>query len=223
MQPDDVAIRKRTQIAKANRTMFLWIAIASALVGAALVVSIFLAQKLIYNEKVLAAKQDTVSTLARNNAVVTDLERAVRALDANEALASVKTNENNQALQSILDALPSEANSLALGASLQNKLLTGVGGVTLESLQVTPVSGVESLNGGDVMGSDDNSISFQFIISGSDAQLKRILQNLERSIRTIHIDSLKIEIQSKGPVMTVQARAFYEPTRTIELQEKVVQ
>lgn len=223
MQPDDVAIRKRTQIAKANRAMFLWIAIASALVGAALVVSIFLAQKLIYNEKVLAAKQQTVSTLARNNAVVTDLEKAIRALDANEALASVKTNENNQALQSILDALPSDANSLALGASLQNKLLTGVGGVTLESLQVTPVSGIESLNGGDVVGSDDNSIAFQFIISGSDAQLKKILQNLERSIRTIHIDSLKIEIQSKGPVMTVQARAFYEPTKTIELQEKAVQ
>ncbi len=223
MQPDDVAIRKRTQIAKANRTMFLWIAIASALVGAALVVSIFLAQKLIYNERVLAAKQQTVSTLASNNAVVTDLERAIRALDANEALASVKTNENNQALQSILDALPSDANSLALGASLQSKLLAGVGGITLESLQVTPVSGVESLNGGDAVSSDDNSITFQFIISGSDAQLKKVLQNLERSIRTIHIDSLKIEIQSKGPVMTVQARAFYEPTKTIELQEKVVQ
>lgn len=221
MNNDDAAIRKRSQIAKANRTMFMWIAIASALVGAAVVVGIFMWQKLTYNEKVLAAKQETVSILNHNNSVVGDFERAIRALDANEALASVKANESDQALQVILDALPAEANSLALGASLQNKLLAGVEGIVLESLQVTPVSGVESLSGS---GSDDGdgSIGFQFVVRGSDERLKQVLQNLERSIRTIQIDSLKIEMQSSGPVMTVQARAFYEPAINIELHDEVV-
>src|SRR6185312_4760963 len=74
MKPNDAAIRKRTQINNANRTMFLWIAGASAIVGAVIVVSIFLAQKLFYNEKVLATKQDTVNTLNHNNSVVKDLE-----------------------------------------------------------------------------------------------------------------------------------------------------
>lgn len=222
MQPNDVALRKRTQIAKANRTMFLWIAAASAVVGAAVVVSIFLAQKLIYNEKVLTAKQTTVTTLARNNAVVPDLENEIRALDTNQALASAKANENDQALQVILDALPYEANSLALGASLQSKLLAGIPGLTLESLQVTPVAGVETLSGDSEITSADNSIYFQFIVSGSDESLKQVLQNLERSIRTIQVTSLKVEIQSKGPVMTVQAQAFYEPLKEIQLVDKVV-
>lgn len=221
MKPNDAAIRKRTQIAKANRTMFLWIAAASVIVGAAVVVSIFLAQKLFYNEKVLGEKQTTVSTLAHNNAVVGDLENEIRALDANEALSSVKANESDQSLQVILDALPSDANSLALGASLQNKLLAGISGLTIESLQVDPVAGVETLDGGAEV-SGDNAITFQFVVSGSDGALKQVLRNLENSIRTIHVSSLKIETQASGPIMTVQAQAFYEPAKTIELQDKVV-
>ena len=229
MKPNDVAIRKRTQINKANRTMFLWIAAASAIVGAVIVVSIFLAQKLIYNEKVLAAKQDTVSTLSHDNAVVGDLQNQVRALDANSALSSVKANDTDQAIQVILDALPSDANSLALGASLQNKLLAGIQGLTLESIQVDPVVGIETLTGdpnsiasADGTTTTDNSITFQFVVSGSDTALKQVLQNLERSIRTIQVTSLKIEIESQGPNMTVQGKAFYDPAKTLELQDKVV-
>lgn len=222
MQPNEIALRKRTQIAKANRAMFLWIAAASAIVGVAVVVSLFFAQKLIYNEKVLAEKQTTVSTLAHNNKVVADLENEIRALDANEALASAKANETDQALQVILDALPYDANSLALGASLQSKLLAGIPDLTIESLQVDPVAGVETLVDGSVLASGENAITFQFVVSGTDVALKQVLQNLERSIRTIHVVSTKIETQSKGPVMTVQARAFYEPSKEIQLVDKVV-
>lgn len=222
MQPNEIALRKRTQIAKANRAMFLWIAAASAIVGVAVVVSLFFAQKLIYNEKVLAEKQTTVSTLAHNNKVVADLENEIRALDANEALASAKANETDQALQVILDALPYDANSLALGASLQSKLLAGIPDLTIESLQVDPVAGVETLIDGSVLASGENAITFQFVVSGTDVALKQVLQNLERSIRTIHVVSTKIETQSKGPVMTVQARAFYEPSKEIQLVDKVV-
>src|SRR6218665_3607322 len=122
---NDVAIRKRTQIAQANRTMFIWIAIASALIGTAAVVSIFLFQKLTFNEQVLSVKQETVSTLDHNISVVDSLKDDIQALEVNTALMSVKANDSDEALQVVLDALPSEANSLALGASLQNKLLAG--------------------------------------------------------------------------------------------------
>lgn len=224
MKPNDAALRKRTQIAKANRTMLLWIAAASVVVGAAIVVSIFLAQKLMYNEKVLSEKQTTVSTLEHNNSVIPDLQNEIRVLDTNEALASVKANEDDQAIQVILDALPSEANSLALGASLQNKLLAGIPGLTLESLQVDPVVGVETLTSESPSSSatSDNAITFQFVVTGNETALRQVLQNLERSIRTIQVTSLKIEMQSKGPVMTVQAQAYYEPAKTIELEDKVV-
>lgn len=222
---NDVAIRKRTQIAKANRTMFLWIAAASALVGCAIVVSIFLVQKVVFNERVLAEKQKTVSTLEKNNKAVEGLQESIRVLDADQALSSVKANENDQAVQVILDALPSEANSLALGASLQNKLLAGVPGLNVVSLQVDPVLGVEVLSEG--TSTDDtgagNVITFQFSVEGPQDALRQVLTNLERSIRTIEVTSVRIEVGGgNSQTMYVSARAFYEPKKTVELQDKKV-
>ena len=228
MKPNDTALRKRSQIAKANRTMFIWVAAASALVGFALVASIFLTQKLLFNEKVLIEKNKTVATLSANNAVVSELESQVRALDANADLAKVRANEGDQAIQVILDALPSGANSPALGASLQNKLLAGIDGLTLESLQLDPVVGIESLNdsgiesGALVSGSGDNEITFRFSVSGSQEALQKALTNLERSIRTIDVTNLKIENKGSAQIMTVQGRAFYEPTKNVVLYDKVV-
>jgi hypothetical protein len=225
---NDVAIRKRTQIAKANRTMFIWIAIASALVGTAAVVSIFFAQKLIYTEKVLGEKQTTVSTLDSNLKVASELEKEIRALSANSALIASKASEGQQPLQVVLDALPSEANSLALGASLQQRLLTGISGdFTLESLQVDQVSGVEILsddNSVDASGSETaaNQITFSFGVVGDQAALRQVLQNLERSIRTIEVTTLTIEMSESSISMRVEGRAFYEPAKTIELQDKEV-
>lgn len=230
MKPNDVAIRKRNQIAKANRTMFLWIAVASALVGAAVVVSIFFAQQLFYNEKVLAEQQKTVDTLKHNNSVVQGLQEEIRVLDTNTDLAAVKANDSDQAIQVILDALPSEANSLALGASLQNKLLTGVQGLQpIQSLQVTPVAGVESQDTETTVDAGEqeaveNSINFNFVVVGNQDALRQVLENLERSIRTIEVTSLRIENQANGNLtMTVGARAFYEPTVKLELKDKAVE
>jgi hypothetical protein len=228
MKPNDVAIRKRTQIAKANKTMFLWIAVASALVGAALVVSYFLAQKAIFNEKVLSEKGNTVTTLNHNNKVAPDLENQIRVLDTNQALSSSKANDADQTIQVILDALPSEGNSLALGASLQNKLLAGIPGlVSVQSIQVDPIAGLESLSSDTTTvdastGAAANEITFRLVVKGNQDAIKTVLQNFERSIRVIDITSMQIETQKDGQLLTIQARAYYEPAKTIELQDKVI-
>ena len=228
MKPNDVALRKRTQISHANKVMFIWIAAASALVSFALVTSFFLGQKLIFNEKVLIEKNATVGVLDANNRVVGELATNVRALDADEALSLAKANETDQAIQVILDALPSDANSLALGASLQNKLLAGIPGLVIESLQVNPVEGIESLTAGAVesaavpAGGNANEITFRFAVSGSEDTLRTALMNLERSIRTIDITSLVIESQGETQLMTVTGRAYYEPAKNVVLYDKVV-
>lgn len=223
MATNDVALRKRTQIAKANRTMFIWIAVASALIGTAAVVAILFFQQLVYNEKVLSEKLNTVTTLDKNLAAIDDLQSEIRALSANSALASAKASESEQPLQVILDALPSEANSLALGASLQQRLLTGIqGNYVLENLQVDQVSGVEVL--GDSASDTDTAgqITFSFGVSGEQAALRQVLENLERSIRTIEVTSLTIEMSGNVINMRVEGRAFYEPAKTIELETKEV-
>ena len=209
--------------------MFLWIAVASALIGAAVVVSIFFGKQLLYNEKVLSEQQKTVTTLKANNNAVTGLEDEIRILDTNQDLASVKANDDDQTLQVVLDALPSDANSLALGASLQNKLLAGIDGLdAIQTLQVTPVVGVESQEATTMVdaGTDEtigNAIDFSFQVTGTQSALKKALENLEHSIRTIEVTSVTIENQAGGKLaMTVRARAFYEPAVNLELKDKAV-
>jgi len=227
MKPNNTAFRKRTQISKANRTMFLWIAAASVVVGFAAVTSVFLGQKLMFTEKVLAEKSRTVSTLSANNNAVDELQTQVRVLDTNESLMKARAKDSDQAVQVILDALPGDANSPALGASLQNKLLAGIPGLTLQSLQIEPVAGIETLTdsaveSGSGAAASATQISFSFAVSGSQDAIRQALSNLERSIRTIDVTSLQIEGQGNSQLMTVQARAFYEPTKNVVLYDKVI-
>jgi len=223
-----VALRKRTQIASANRAMFIWVAGASVIVGFALVGIIFLVQILLFNERVLQEKDRTIATLNIDNNNVSKLEDQVRVLDTNQALISAKANPSDQAIQVILDALPSDANSLALGASIQNKLLANIDGLTLNSLQVNPVIGIESLssdnsiNASPSLSGSQNEIDFSFSVSGDDVALEKVLTNLEKSIRTIDVISLKIKSQGSVRALTIQARAFYEPARVVQLKDRTV-
>lgn len=230
MQPKVVALRKRTQIAKANRIMFLWVAGVSVLFGFALVAAIFLTQMLLFNERVLKEKSRTVETLKINNNNIPELEKQVRVLNTNQALIDSKAQPDNQPIQAILDALPSDANTLALGASIQDKLIAGIAGLTLNSIQFDdPVvldessTGVGSANYASTASSGvQNEITFRFSVSGDETALKQVLINLEKSIRTIDVTSLKIESQGSTRTMTIQARAFYEPARVVQLEDKVV-
>lgn len=229
---EGVAIRKRQQIAKANRMMFLWVAGVSALVGVAIVASIFLLQKAWFNEKVLAEKGKTAATLTENNQVINDLKDEVRVLNTNEALKSSMAPGESQPIQVVLDALPSDANSSALGSSLQEKFLNG-SGLTIESLNVDPVQGVESQESENVQDASqtssentgDNQITFRFAVStdvNNASAFKDLLQKLERSIRAIDITMLSIETQGTRLILTVDGRAFYEPAKTVELKDKTV-
>jgi hypothetical protein len=231
MAEQTTALRKRQQIAKANRTMFLWVAGVSAVVGIAIVASIFLLQKAWFNEKVLAEKSNTASTLTNNNKVIEELKNQVRVLNTNEALRSAMTPSEDQPVQVVLDALPDTANSSALGSSLQEKFLNG-SGLTIESLNVDPVQGVESSGAGNVQDasqsstvSGDNQITFRFAVStgvNNASAFKELLQKLEHSIRAIDITSLTIETQGSRLILSVNGRAYYEPTKTVELKDKTV-
>lgn len=230
MAEQGVALRKRQQIAKANRTMFLWVAGISALVGIAIVASLFLLQKAWFNEKVLAEKGKTAATLTDNNKVINDLKDQIRVLNTNDALRSSMAPGETQPVQVVLDALPSDANSSALGSSLQEKFLNG-SGLTIESLNVDPVQGVESQDSANVQdasqkaSSGSNEIAFRFAVStgvNNASAFKELLQKLERSIRAIDITTLSVETQGARLILTVDGRAFYEPAKTVELKDKTV-
>lgn len=229
-QDQTVIIRKRQQIASANRTMFIWVAIASVIVGGAAVGVLFLAQLALFNERVLAEKTTTASTLDKNLKVIEELKNQVRLMNTNQALRDSMAPGETQPIQVVLDALPSDVNSSALGASFQKKLLDDPA-VTLESIRVDPVAGKE-VNGDssveDASASDsdeEHMIHFGFNVSVAAADvnaLKNLLQRLERSVRAIDVTNLTIEGQGTRVTMSVEGNAFYEPAKTVELKDKVV-
>jgi len=227
MQQKNVTLRKRTQIAQANRVMFIWVACASVVFGITAVGAIFLTQMLLYNEKVIAEKSKTVKVLELDNKNIVELQSAIRVLDTKQSLMDARANTNDKPIQAILDALPSDANSLALGASLQNKLLV-IPGLNIITLQVDPVVGVESLSGASNSSMvqptiSNNFISFRFSVDAADdATIRQVLQNLEKSIRTIYITGIKIESQDNSRTMNVEAQAFYEPSVVIKLKDVTV-
>jgi hypothetical protein len=223
MAENDVALRKRAQIAKANRVMLIWVMIVSVVIGFSVVASVFLVNKLVYNQKVINEKNKTVSTLDKNLKSIDGLKDQIRALNSNAALQSVKAGQDDDAVQVVLDALPSSPNSLALGASLQNRILSGINGLTIEQLQVDTVNADGSSSSSSASGStQQNSIPFRMTVVGDVTALDEVLTRLERSIRTIDVTGLTIESRGNNQALIITAQAFYQPETTIQLKDKEV-
>lgn len=211
--------RKRQQISSANKMMFLWIAGVSVVVGVSIVLMVFLVQKIWHGEKVIAEKNKTVSVLDKNLSNVTALRDNIRVLNTNEDLNAAKLNDSDSALQPVLDALPADANPTALASSLQTKLLTGVPGVVVETLNVEPVS--DDTATGDGVG----RIGFTFSVSADSndyTALRQVLERLEKSIRPFNVTNLTIESQGKRLIMTATGESFYSLAKKVELTQKVV-
>lgn len=220
------SVKKRTLIARANKNMFIWVAIVSAVLGIVVVASIILVQRIAHMNRVIDAKSTTLSNLKSNNSAIPDLQNNIRALNSNQALIDSKAKSTDEAVQVVLDALPSEANSLALGASFQSVLLAGISGVTVDSITVDPVFGVESLGEGTVVSTTSESgvptISFRFSVRGDLLKLIEVLNRLEKSIRVIDTKKVKIESQGNKQILTVEGVAYYQPTVVVNQTQKVI-
>jgi hypothetical protein len=228
MEKQSASLRKRQQISRANRMMFLWIAGVSVVVGVSIVLAVFLAQRILFGEKVISEKNKTVSVLQKNLDNVSALRDNIRVLNTNDALASTKLNNSDTPVQSVLDALPADANPTALASSLQTKLLTGVPGLTIETINVdsadtttpAPINALPT-----VSSLTSNQIGFNFSVSTSSTSydaLRQVLEKIEKSIRPFNIQSVDIEGQGTKVVLSAIGMSYYEPAQTIQLTQKVV-
>ncbi len=232
---DNTALRKRTQISKANRTMFITVAIVSVVIGLSGVLLYFMGNKLIFNQKVLSKKAETNNSLQFNIDNIDELKNEVRALDSNESLLSARANPEDSALQVILDSLPSESNALALGASIQNRLLEGVSGIEIKSSDVESeqaegdetavVEEVPLEEGGEGVESNLGALgqlAFSFEVEGSEDAIYEVLKRLERSIRFMDISILTIESREGKQALRVEGKAFYQTAKEIVLKKEKV-
>ena len=219
MAKKEVAIRKRQKIYKANHNIFIVVAIAAFIAGVSLVGATFLIKEIVFNNKVLSEKNNTISALRQNNENVPKLEQDIKVLKTNEALLSSKFKADQDPLTVVLDALPAQVNSTALGSSLKEKLLS-VQGVSIENLAVQNTDSEELV---EESAAADNRISFTFKISSSGINdLNLVLRNLERSIRVMHVDNFIIEQGEEKNWLTVEGHTYYEPMLQASLKSKTV-
>ena len=219
MAAPQAAVKKRQVIANSNKKMFVWVALMSAVVGICAVLAYFLIQQIAFKTKVVNQMDSTAATLTKNNKNIPSLVENVRVLETNQALNSVKAHPDDKALQVILDALPADANGLALGASLQHNLIAGAPGVSIESLAVNPVDSAA----GDTGANASNTVSFTLSVKANDANaLKDLLVRFEHSIRVIDIDSVTLERNANTYTLSMTAHAYYQPAKTVVLTDKVV-
>lgn len=214
-------IRKRSLIAKTRKTVFMWVAGASCVIGAVVVVAVLLVQTILFNGKVISMKKDTVSRLEANIAAVPDLEAEIRLLNTNDELKEVTLSEDARPVQTILDALPADDNRLALGASLQQKIFTNIPGLSVDSLSVDP-----SATGGLVVEESEEGgvqeLGFTASISGDANALKAALQRLERSIRAINVKSITASTAGDSVSLQISGSAYYLPEPNLDLTDRTV-
>ena len=243
-------LRKRSQITKANRTMFIWVASMAAVTMICLVVSYHLVHIITFNARVIGERAKTIGNLQTSNKNINELKSQVRALDADENLQLLKANPEDQAVQVVLDALPAASNPLSFGASLQTVLLIGPEGVDIKSISVDAAEpGAADLStqdnvstnkeDGNATDSQDTSqastgseslsantgvvpIGFDFVVEGPETSLQEILQRLEKSIRTVDVTSIAVQRQGGKNEMSVRGNVFYQPQKTADLRQKVV-
>lgn len=233
------AIRKRQQIDRAGRMMFIWIAAASVIVGMAAVGAVFIGQKLFFNQKVIEEKRQTVSTLQDNISNIETLKQNIVALNSNSRLMGLVAKEGDRPLQVVLDAMPATGNTPALGASIKDKLTQGINGLKLESISIDPSAEelpatddeeASSLNsdssdsGERTLPGKVQPITFTLELSGNLTAFHELLQRFERSIRTINVTSFEFEGSEDPNAMKLRVRgeAYYQPTRTLDLVDKEV-
>ena len=114
------------------------------------------------------------------------------------------------ALRAIPDALPSSKNEFALMASIDK--IFKVSGWEPDS--ITPGEDAESLVDG------LEAIGVYLTMDTSAETALRVLRNMERSIRSIDVNTLSLESYESGMSMILEGEAYY--TDTAELNEGIV-
>lgn len=218
-------IKKRQQIADANKMIFVWVIIASIAISLCGVTMQFLVRQAIFNQKIIGAKLDAQTTLSRNIDNVNKLKENVDALQADSHLASVKANPQDTNLKVVLDALPTTDDGTALGASLQQVILPKSGVNT---------SDLTTISQGDLAAADPSAATttsttsnapqsaFSFAATGEYSRIKSMLGDLEHTIRPMNVQKLSFQSTDGQVKATVEGVSYYSPQQTVQLGKKTL-
>jgi hypothetical protein len=233
---NDTAMDKRQEIKQIGKEVFLVVAIAAAAFGMIVVGAIYLVKQIIFNAKVLEAKDETVAVYEANAEAIKELNEKVLGLSVNEALETVAKERDPScmtlggelkdfaddiamarkcsALRVIPDAIPWTANASALGASLGE--LLRYPGVVKEADNIGNAAS-------NVAASGTGAIEAAFSIRGSSENVLGLLRQTESSIRPFAVNTANFEWRANGEIaLSVTSSSFFVQESNAEKKTKVV-
>ena len=220
-------VKKRQQIAGTRKEVLMWVAIASAVVVICLVIGMNIFQRIQYQMKVNTEISKTAKTMEANVEAIDGLIKNVNDLRANRLLTAPGLKaDDSTVFQVVIDALPTENDSVSLSSSLQNKILNR-SGVTIEQISVDGESSSSSNDDDEVTTSNvefpvAQPINFRISIVGTYESIKQTLADIERTIRPIIINSLEISGTDDRLTATIQATTYYSSNVNFQVGEKEV-
>jgi|JI6StandDraft_1071083.scaffolds.fasta_scaffold21640_4 Tfp pilus assembly protein PilO len=224
-KPAITGVKKRQQIQQANKAVFIWVALAGVVIAIAIVLSQFMVKQLLFNIKVINTETKTNAVLIENAEVYAPLRTEVSKLISNKELTELRLDKNengDNALQVVIDAMPTEDDRLSLAASLQQRIFSR-SGVRIEQLSV---SSGDSLAGDPAVAVSQTEgvveVPFTFEVSGTYEQIKKLFNDMQLSIRPISVTAVKLSGENSNMTAEIQAKTYYSEPATTDMKKETL-
>lgn len=215
---------KRNQIDKANTTIFAVVAVSMFLVIFSVIAARALWTRQAHQSEVIEQKEIARDQLRENINTVDELVVSYKAfvetpqnvIGGNPDGKGEKDGDNAKI---ILDALPSKYDFPGLATSLEKILkdngssINSISGTDDEVAQSGPQSGP----------TNPIEIPFQLSATGTYESTQKLLGLLQRSIRPIQVQALEFSGTNSDLEVSVTAKTYYQPAKTLKLQMRTVE
>ncbi|PID32197.1 hypothetical protein CR970_01645 [Candidatus Saccharibacteria bacterium] len=215
---------KRLQINQANSRIIFSTAVAAFLVVFALVSSRALLDQRAYQQRVIDEKAKANRQLDENIRAVEELKKSYAVFVSPETnlIGGDKGGQGDRDgdnAKIVLDALPSKYDYPAVASSLEKVIADN------PSYKLQSVSGKDDEVNQNKEGVAPETVEMPFNVAvGTSFQgAKELLQLFEKSIRPISVDTLTIAGSEDILTMTISAKTYYQPERSLDITTKVVE
>lgn len=218
---------KRTLITKANKRIVITSAIAAFVVVFTLVAANTLVRQLLYQNRVISARKDSLSQAQASVVASEELKRSYDAFllrPQNIIGGNPEGNGPNDGSNTkiILDSLPDRYDFPALASTIEKLVVDQ--GLTFVDITATDDTILQQENQSSA-NPEPIEIPFEFSIQGGYDAAQALVSSLERSIRPFQV--VTQEITADGDtgqvVLRISAKTYFQPSKNLDVTEEVVQ
>lgn len=214
-------VSRRSVLEASSRAMFLWVAGASILLVTVAVVMVYVFKQLQFNETVIKHETTAVKMLKENASNYNELKKNIDNLAANNALASVRSSQSADNLQSITDALAATSDASTFAASLQN-IIAPRSGVSLESVNIPSAEDLDQSGPSDTMSVKPTELEYQVDALGSYQSITAFLDNLELTIRPVSVSMIQLTGTDNMLRARISLVTYYQPIKDFNITQKEI-